>query len=274
MNKQNVLFWISVNSPNEYHQEKHGGFKYFEYSEKSWRYWCDKNNVLFIPYTYDDVTNKDTRRIAPTWQRWFDVFKVLENKNINYDKICVIDASTIIRWDAPNFFDLCNPDKLTVFRSLENLRWVSEGVFGYKKFFNNFEFDLKRYFSCGFQIFGKKHKEFLTNLHTFFVDNINQILHLQNNEVKRGTDQPVYNYYAQIKGIDIDLDTLPKSYFINHPTRFDWFSSNWQLPELETSKYPHFINHSYIWFFSGFVNRGDRNQMMHDTWEIIKENYI
>ena len=41
---------------------------------------------------------------------------------------------------TPNFFDLCG-DGLTAWRSLENLRWVKEGVDGYNKFFNGFNFD-------------------------------------------------------------------------------------------------------------------------------------
>lgn len=268
MNKD-VLFWVGVNSPHTYHQEKHGGFKYFQYSEFTWRYWCEKNDVIFFTYTYDLVGQPNTRLIPPTIQRWFDVFRVLDDANIQYNKIAVIDASTMIRWDAPNFFNECDVDKVTVFRSLENLRWIYEGVSGYSELFDNFKFDLTKYFSCGFQIFGKSHKSFLDKLKSFYDDNFSKIQYLQNEKVKRGTDQPVYNYLAQIENVNMSIDSLSKEYYITHLNRFDWLGHNWQL----NSVVPHFIKYGFIWFFSGMVNRGDREDLMKQTWDLVKSNY-
>ena len=54
--------------------------------------------------------------------------------------------------------------QVTAFRSLENLRWITESVDGYKNFFGDYNFDLKKYISCGFQIFDKRHKKFLQDL--------------------------------------------------------------------------------------------------------------
>ncbi len=269
-NKKNVLFWVGVNSPHEYHQEKHGGFKYFEFSRNTWEWWCKKHDVLFFPYTYDMVSLKDTRKYAATWQRWFDVFPLMEKYNIPYNKIAVIDASTMVRWDCPNFFNEVSDDGLTVFRSLENLRWVSEGVKGYNDLFNNFSFDLKKYFSCGFQIFNGDHKEFLFKLKEFFFKNELDILELQNKYVKRGTDQPVYNYLTQVENVKINLDSISQKYFLNHLYRFDWAGHNWQL----NSNTPHFLNHGWIYFFSGFPNRGDRENMMKQLWEATKLKYV
>ena len=103
---KNVIFLVAVSSQHEYLNKKHGGFKYFQYSIPSWKYWCEKNNVeLFI---YDTPGDSEHVMHKPTWQRWFDVFDELEKNNIDYNKIGVIDGSTIIRWDAPNYFDFVN----------------------------------------------------------------------------------------------------------------------------------------------------------------------
>lgn len=263
---KNVLFWVAVNSKDPYLSDKHGGFKYHEFSRMSWEYWCKKHDVIFIPY--ENPSNDDHYNHKPTWQRWFDVFDQLEENNISYNKICLMDSCTIIRWDTPNFFDWCD-DGLHAWRSLENLRWVSEGVFGYKEFFNDFEFDLTKYINCGFQIFTKKHKPFLEYLKKFYYDNYDDIMVLQNDKVKRGTDQPVYNYLLQIQNIDVNYD-LPDSLFLTHLYRFDWFSHNWQLKEDNT---PFFIKYGYIWFYSGFPQRGDRYNLMKQTWDIVKDNY-
>ena len=91
---------------------------------------------------------------------------------------------------------------------------------------------------------------------------------LQNDKVKRGTDQPVYNYLLQIKDIDV-YTNMPPSLMLTHLNRFDWFSHNWQLQD----KTPFFIKYGNIWFYSGFPNRGDRYNLMQQTWDLIKENY-
>ena len=92
-NKKNVVFLVAVSSGHDYLKEKHGDFKYFEFSINSWKYWCEKNDVeLFI---YDKPSNDEHVKHKPTWQRWFDIFDQLESNNINYNKILVVDASTI-----------------------------------------------------------------------------------------------------------------------------------------------------------------------------------
>ena len=93
---------------------------------------------------------------------------------------------------------------------------------------------------------------------------------LQNGSVKRGTDQPVYNYLLQIHDVDVNLD-LPSPFTLNHLYRFDWFSHNWQLNEDKT---PFFIKYGYIWKYSGFPQRGDRYNLMKQTWDAIKEMYV
>jgi hypothetical protein len=146
---------------------------------------------------------------------------------------------------------------------------VNEGVEGYNNFFDNFDFELTKYISCGFQIFTKKHRPFLDNLKNFYYDNYDNIMKLQNDKVKRGTDQPVYNYLLQINDVDVNYD-LPDSLFLNHLYRFDWFGHNWQVGDDKT---PFFIKHGYIWFYSGFPQRGDRYNLMKQTWDFIKDNY-
>mgnify|MGYP003633697123 FL=1 len=264
--KKHVLFWIGVKSTDQHLQDKHGGFKYLDVSKKCWELWCKKNDVIF--FEYNTTSDPDTVGHKVTWQRWFDLFPLLEEAGIDYDKICMIDGSTLVRADTPNFFELVD-DGLTAFRSLENLNWVYEGVSGYKGFFNDYDFDIAKYVTCGFQIFGKEHKTFLEDLKEFYYKNYKDIMELQNNVVKRGTDQPVYNYLLQIHNIKVNTN-LPKSYMITHLQRFDWFSYNWQLQKDNT---PFFLKYGYAWMFSGFPNRGDRYNLMQQTWDIIKNQY-
>jgi hypothetical protein len=259
----NVIFWVGVKSNDSLLNEKHGGFKYFEYSKNTWKYWCDKNNITFFEYTTPEL--EDTGKHKVTWQRWFDLEKQLSHTEWN--KVAVIDASYMIRWDTPNFFDLTS-DSLSCFQALENIKWVNEGIVGYQNLFSTTNFDLKKYIDCGFQVFTKTHLEFLKDLKQFYFNNIDQILSLQS-KISRGTDQPVYNYLLQQNNIDFKFE-LPSSFNLNHMTRFNWFAYNWQLKEDTT---PYFIKYGYLWKYSGF-DRRQRTDLMEKTWNIVKEKYV
>jgi len=258
----NVVFWVGVKSKDSLTLEKHGNFEYFEYSKKTWEYWCNRNNVLFFEYNTPSL--EDVGKHKVTWQRWFDLENQL--KEINWNKVVVVDASYMIKWDTPNFFELTS-NKLNVFQALENIRWMDEGIKGYQKLFPNVKFDLKRYIDCGFQIFTKKHLPFLTKLKNFYFNNIDKILELQS-KVGRGTDQPIYNYILQRDNIELGFE-LPNSYNLNHMNRFGWFNYNWQLNK---DKVPFFIKYGYLWKYSGF-DRKQRTPLMEKTWSIIKSNY-
>lgn len=257
----NVVFWVGVKNNNSIISSKHGNFEYFKYSKSTWQYWCEKNNIVFVEY---DTTAYDTNKHKITWTRWFELDSLL--KGINWTKVAVIDASYMIKWNAPNFFEKCS-DNLCVFRSLENLRWIQTGIDGYKPMFEDVEFDIRRYIDCGFQIFSKSHLAFLSNLEKYYFDNYETICQLETN-INKGTDQPVYNYLLQQHNIDFEF-LLDPSFNINHMTRFGWLGYNWQLND----KTPYFIKYGNVWKFSGF-DRKLRNDMMQQTWNMIKDQYI
>ena len=192
--KKNVLFWCGVKSEDPHLRKKHGNFEYLDISKKCWQYWCEKNDVIF--FEYHTATESDTAAHKVTWQRWFDVFPLIEDAKIDYKKIAVIDGSTLIRHDTPNFFEIAQSGKLTAFRSLENLRWISDSIDGYNNFFNKFDFDMSKYISCGFQIFDETHKSFLNLLKKFYYDNYDEIMYHQNQTVKKEqTNQYITIYY-------------------------------------------------------------------------------
>ena len=70
----------------------------------SWEWWCKKHDVVFFPYEKSAYGDGKEHKI--TWSRWFEVFPLLEEAGINYDQIALIDGSSIIKWDTPNFFEM------------------------------------------------------------------------------------------------------------------------------------------------------------------------
>ncbi len=151
---KNVIWWPAIKNADLI--SKYGGYDYFEYSKKTWEYWCKKNDVLFIPF--ENSVEEDLFRFRPNWQKTIFVFDELERMGIEYDQVALMDSSTMIKWNAPNFFNLTG-GKFTAWRDSDNLKWIYDSIQGYKDFFNGYELDITKYFSSGLIIFNKNHRE-------------------------------------------------------------------------------------------------------------------
>jgi hypothetical protein len=243
--------------------DKFGGWSWMDYSITAWKYWCKQNQCEFIVY---DQPTYDISLHRITWQRWFDVFNFLERNNIQYDKVLMADACSIPKWNCPNFFEIAS-NNLTATRDMDNLGWIYESVQGYKNLFNNYKLDISKYINAGFVIFNKKHKTLFDELKQFYFANHDIIEELQTTGVRRGTDQTPLNYFIQQK--EIKIDELPMEYRVSHLHRKDLLSYNWQLNEDQT---PYFIKYANVWVFSGF-DKNQRNNLMQQTWELVKGYY-
>lgn len=262
--KKNVIYWIGVK--NHQYSDKYGAFEYFEYSKNTWKYWCEKNNCEFV--VFDTPIESDLTKFRINWQKAIFVFDELERRNINYDQICLVDSSCMIRWDAPNFFELTD-HKFTGWRDMDNMKWIYESIQGYKEFFNGFELDQGKYINSGFIIFNEAHKEFFQSFKKLYYDNIDTLVDLQDNIVQKSTEQTVLNYWLQINNIDLNLD-LPLGFKLSHMHRKSLFGHNWQLKENTT---PYFIKYGYNWIFNG-IPKDSRPQIMKQTWDLVKHNYV
>ena len=261
--KKNIVWWPAV--VNTDHTDKYGGYDYFQYSRKTWEYWCERNNCEFVEFT--EPVEKDLNRYRINWQKILFVFDELEKRNIEYDQICLVDSSFMIRWDTPNFFKMTGR-KFTACRDMDNMRWIYDSIQGYKDMFNGFKLDQSKYVNSGFMIFNEDHKELLTEFKQFYVDNIDEFIKLQDVTVKKGNEQTPMNYWLQSNNVDINLD-LPLPYKITHLQRKELFNYNWQLEEDKT---PFFIKYGYNYSFNG-IPKDQRTNLMRRTWDAIKKNY-
>ena len=177
--KKNVVWWPAVR--NKDHSEKYGNFDYFDYSRKTWEYWCEKNDVLFVPF--EEPVEEDLHEYRINWQKAIFVFDEMERRNIEYDQIALVDSTVMIKWDCPNFFDLTDR-KFTATRDIDNMRWTYESVMGYKDFFDGYELDLSKYFRSGFLVFNEIHKDLFQGLKELYVNNRKTFIKLQDEVVR------------------------------------------------------------------------------------------
>ena len=260
---KNIVWWPAV--VNKAHTDKYGGYDYFQYSRKTWGYWGERNNCEFVAFT--EPIEKDLNRYRINWQKILFVFDELEKRNIEYDQICLVDSSFMVRWDTPNFFEMTDR-KFTACRDMDNMRWIYDSIQGYKDIFNGFELDQSKYVNSGFMIFNEEHKELINNFKQFYISNIDEFIRLQDVAVKKGNEQTPMNYWLQVNGVDVNLD-LPLPYKITHLQRKELFSYNWQLEEDKT---PFFIKYGYNYSFNG-IPKDQRTNIMKQTWSLIEKNY-
>jgi predicted protein tyrosine phosphatase len=251
--KKNVVWWIGVK--NDLYSEKYGGWEWMDISRRTWEYWCKKNDVLFVPF--EQPVETDLTKFRINWQKAIFVFDELDKRNIEYDQICLIDCTHMIKWDAPNFFKLTD-HKFCALRDMDNLKWIYDSIKGYESFFK-YKLDIKKYVNSSPMIFNESQK---------VICNVDTFVELQDKIVKKGTEQTPLNYWLQMNNVDIDL-SLPLPFKLTHMNRKELFHYNWQLNDDKT---PHFIKHGYDWVFTGFA-KDQRSNLMKQTWDIVKHYY-
>ena len=261
--KKNVIWWPAVK--NKDHNDKYGNFDYFEYSRKTWEFWCKKNDVLFVPF--EKPVEQDLHEYRINWQKAIFVFDELERRGIDYDQIALVDSTVMVKWDCPNFFELTDR-KFTVTRDIDNMSWTRESILGYKDFFDEFELDSTKYFRSGFMVFNETHRDLLQSLKNFYIENRKGFINLQDVVVRKGNDQTPINYWVQKNNVELKF-LSHALWMCSHLHRKEMLSHNWQLNEDKT---PFFIKYANNWMFNG-IPKDQRTSLMSQTWELVKDNY-
>lgn len=258
---KNVVFWTGIK--NESLSAKYGGFEWMDYSKQSWQYWCNKNNVELVTFE-EPYTDINIHRA--NWQKAVHCWDILDERGIDADNVFLVDASSMVHWNAPNIFDQID-HRLVAWNDLDNLRWVYDSIEGYKSFFD-YELDNSKYVNSGVIIFNKSHKEFFKSFKNLYYDNSENFIILQDKHVRKGTEQTPFNYWLQMQGVELNLD-MPITWKLTHLHRKQMLGHNWQVG---SDKTPFFIKHGYLWFFTGF-EKMQRTQLMTQVWNSIKGMY-
>ena len=201
---KNIVFIPVVKDPNRL-----GRSNGYKWCIKSWKYWCNKNGAeLFLL----EEPLYDSKLMSFAWQR-YHLFKLLDENNIDYNQILMVDADTINHPDCPDFFKETEGKYCGVMND-GCYEWVIRSIDKYHdEVFPDMRVEPWNYINGGFQIVNKKHKDFYDEVVKFYMDNNEKLLSIQN-EHGLGTDQTPINYL--IKKHNIDLKILPQCYNLHH----------------------------------------------------------
>ena len=218
---------------------------------ESWKWYANKHNIDLIiandkiDYDFEPWGNG-------VWERWFDKRLV----DVEYDKIAFVDADTMIRWDAPNFFEEFKDKSAVVVKDAGNSggfhlnQWVEVNP--------NIKTPPENYHNNGFLFLSKE------------------------NYIKiRENMKPYYDYWCsfyrtQPTGPNAVEQTPTNILFYElfedeiHYTDFIW--NNMVMVKYDDGS---FINDSYIWHFTGPRMGGHQNkkEVVSQIWNHVKENY-
>ena len=167
---KNIVFMVNIK--NEGNEERSNPYKY---SIKSWEKWCDKNDCELFVLT-ERIYDKEI--MNPNWHKLF-VFDLLENEEIDYNQILIVDSDTIVHPDCPNFFEETD-NKFCAVHNEGSYDWVCRSIENYSKYlFDGFTFPLYEYFNSGFLIINKNHKKLYKDVVNFYLENRENIVKIQ-----------------------------------------------------------------------------------------------
>tara|TARA_R110000823_G_scaffold117618_1_gene241236 strand:+ start:322 stop:1110 length:789 start_codon:yes stop_codon:yes gene_type:complete len=196
---KNIIFLVNIQLGERSKPE-------FQYSIDSWKHWATNNNAEVVVLT---EAIHDIDYMKPNWQKWY-VFDLLEESNIDYNKVLVVDADTIVHPDCPNFFDLTEDNELGCVVNEGCYEWVARDMNNWStNFFDNMYLPQWEYFNSGFMLLSKKHKPVIKKLLEWYHNNASNI-NLSQNEFKTSTEQGPLNFLLRKWGVDIKL--LPSCY--------------------------------------------------------------
>jgi len=262
--KKNILFFtfLKANDSNV--------SNYVEWALNTWKHYAKRHNCeIFIL----EEALHDTEWMRPTWQRWY-VYDLLKANNIAYNQVALIDVDTMVKWDAPDIFELSENNYSGV-RDDVSVGWNCNSIDGYKRFFPEVNLEWDNYINNGVLVLPTwDGEEFCEKVKTFYLENVDTLRDLQHHSLKKGTDQTPVNYLALQHFGENRIKYLSKKLNMTHLETTFSFTPSWNPGDevFKPTGIPSFIKHGYIWHFNA-LPREKRSYLMEQTWNLIKSNY-
>ncbi len=241
------------------------------YGRAAWQWWCQRNGVNFVVL---DQPPEDAgfRRLPPTLQRWLAI-ESLAAKFGEDAEIAMVDADTMIHWDAPSLFDL-SPETIRAVRDGSS-RWNENGIRAFAPLFPGLDLRWWDVVNTGVVVIPASEHKLFREFVEFARLHWDQILKITRaGDV--GTDQPLLNCFLRAKGVRLEYIPLPFNLLncVNlHPIEAMLAaSSRKELNRiLSLDRLYEFIDLAWIWHFTNVV--GARDRAMKETWKRIRHHY-
>ena len=253
---------------------------YVPYGRAAWDAWCRSRGADFV-LIEEPVTRGGFADAPPPMMRWMAVEQLLRS-GTDATQVVVVDADTMIRWDAPDIFEAAGDSFSAVLDCASGkVRWVWRTLAAYQPFFPDVQVPWWSYFNSGLVVLRKSHAHVLTALIDFYEEHRRALEVIQQGS-DVGIDQTLLNFIVQQKQVPVRLlplpfnlvDCLALPFTVRY--QFDAPELAAQRPALLSRilKVPEtfdFIEQSHVWHFTSPVSV--RADFMRETWHRVRARY-
>jgi hypothetical protein len=255
--------------------QQRGGLAYARFGQATWRWWCRRNGVEFVLLDRP-LGGEAFSLMPPTVQRWLAPAELLGTSL--EDQVAVVDADTMIRWDAPDFFSQARGGLAAVRGN--DPAWIHASIEAFGPLFPGVSLPWWEYFNAGLVVLGPAE---LPVLRTFVEHQLHHRVELMaiQRRANVGTDQTPLNLTVRQAGRPVTF--LPPPFNLLNcfapplPLRAELLHGDRPLDPEELARRAFndaafaFVKYGYVWHFTMMV--AAREQIMAETWRRVRANY-
>jgi hypothetical protein len=251
------------------------GIGYARYGQATWRWWCKNNGVEFVLLDRP-FGSSGCQALPPTIQRWGAAANLVREFGKG-TRVALVDADTMIRWNAPSIFEVAGEHFAAACGGHPN--WIDRSIRGFQELFPGVDLPWREYFNSGVVVFGERQLHLMDGLLEIAIarwQDVNRII----NSCDVGTDQPLLNFIVRREKEPVHF--LPTAFnLLNCVTMTDELREiqadpgpDWQDAAALAFEAPEcfdFVDCGYIWHFTNVILL--REIAMKETWKRISELY-
>ncbi len=255
--------------------EVRAGVDYAKYGLATWKWWCQRKGITFVLLD-QPLGGEPFSDLPPTIQRWLAP-EILLREYGQDARIALIDADTMVRWNAPDFFELAG-DQLAAVRCRSEI-WSRATIRAYQSLFPGTELPFEQYFNAGFVVLGARQLPTIRAFTDFALNHQAELRAIQTSG-NFGSDQTPLNYVVQREREPLKL--LSRHFNLSHSggavgSVLAHASAASQLSEEFVNQAflapgaLDFIDAGYVWHFNAAYRF--RQTIMQKTWERVRTKY-
>lgn len=220
---------------------------------ETWKRYCSRMGLeLRVETEADPYVTKLYPRMNGSWYPWFSEW-LIDNSD-TWEKILIVDADTMIRWNAPNIFDIAT-SSFNVVKDSSPLNYGAIPHLNQWRSSYDVTMPPENYFNAGMIVADVEAYYKIRNSIDAFFD-VAQKINASSWE-QTPVNMIAWEYYGE------SINYLPRIWN-------DMLGFNYREEDLS------YINKSFVWHFtgSGFqVDKAKRKRMMEAAYSIVSEKY-